>query len=192
MDDVRLCAVKGRGPCSGMPRRSVLAALACALLLPACGGGGGGGAKSAESGHPLVGSPAPDFDLPAQSGGKRASIAAAKGKVALVDFWATWCGPCRASFPKYQALSDKYGDRLAIIGIAEDDEPDGIEEFAKSTGASFTLAWDSGKSVAGSYQPETMPTSYLVDSNGLVRYVHAGFREGDEQTIDEKIKSLLE
>ena len=142
--------------------------------------------------HPLIGNPAPEFDLPAQSGGKRVSLDQAKGKVAIVDFWATWCAPCRASFPKYQALSQKYSDSLVVMGISEDDEGDGIADFAKDTGATFPLAWDSEKSVAGKYKPESMPTSYILDKNGMVRFVHNGFREGEEQEIEKQIKSLNE
>jgi cytochrome c biogenesis protein CcmG/thiol:disulfide interchange protein DsbE len=161
-----------------------------ALGLSACGGQSGG-AASAGSNHPLVGNPAPEFDLPAQSGGKRASLGNAEGKVVLVDFWATWCGPCRASFPKYEALAKKYSDDVVIIGISEDDEADGIKEFAQQTGATFTLAWDSQKGVAGSYHPDSMPTSFLIDKKGLVRFVHSGFREGDEGEIESQLKSLL-
>jgi thiol-disulfide isomerase/thioredoxin len=139
-----------------------------------------------------VGNPAPEFDLPAQAGGKRASLSEAKGKVVLVDFWATWCGPCRASFPKYQALAKKFGDDLEIVALSEDDEADGIAEFAKDTGVSFTLAWDAEKRIAGTYRPSSMPTSFLVDRNGLVRFVHTGFHDGDEATLEHQIKSLLE
>jgi thiol-disulfide isomerase/thioredoxin len=155
-------------------------------------GGAGASSAASEDSHPLVGSPAPEFDLPAQSGGKRASLAAAKGKVLLVDFWATWCGPCRASFPKYQELAQKLGDDVMIVGLSEDDEADDIASFAKDTGASFTLAWDRDKRVAGAYKPSSMPTSFIVDKSGLVRFVHTGFRDGDESVIEQQIKSLLE
>ncbi|HVW28769.1 MAG TPA: TlpA disulfide reductase family protein [Polyangiaceae bacterium] len=157
-----------------------------ALLPSACAGGG---ASSPGGNHPLLGNPAPDFTLPAQSGGSKASLADGDGKVRLVDFWATWCGPCKASFPKYEALAKKYSD-VVILGISEDDESDGIKDFAQETGATFTLAWDKEKGVAASYHPETMPTSFIIDKKGLVRFVHAGFREGDEKQIESELKSL--
>ena len=165
--------------------------LASSLALTACDHGGGGGAASPGGNHPLIGNPAPDFNLPAQSGGKRASLRSAEGKVLLVDFWATWCGPCKASFPKYEAIAKKYEDDVVIVGISEDDEADGIKDFAQQTGATFTLAWDSQKGVAGSYHPDSMPTSFIIDKKGLVRFVHSGFRDGDEQSIESELKSLL-
>jgi thiol-disulfide isomerase/thioredoxin len=164
----------------------VLAGLAAAT---ACAGGEE--AKSPEGPDPMVGKPAPAFDLPAQAGGSRASLESAKGKVALVDFWATWCGPCKASFPSYEALAKKYGDDLVVIGISEDDDADGIKQFATSTGATFTVAWDANKSVASEYHPGSMPTSFLIDGEGIVRFVHGGFREGDEALVQKRIDSLL-
>ena len=184
--------MKRRRPRSVLRRRceALFAIVALGVLAAGCDGGGGG-AKSPEGPDPLVGKTAPEFNLPAQMGDKRASLTAAQGKVVLVDFWATWCGPCKASFPSYEALSKKYGDDLVVIGISEDDDPDGIRDFAKETGATFTLAWDAQKRVAAEYHPESMPTSYLVDKDGVVRFVHGGFREGDDQLVGRRIDALL-
>ena len=158
----------------------------------ALGCGTGGRVAEAPGGghHPLLGKSAPGFDLPAQSGSRRASLASAEGKVVLVDFWATWCGPCKASFPKYEALAKKYSDRVAVLGISEDDESDDIKAFATETGATFPLAWDAEKNVARSYRPDSMPTSFLIDKEGLVRFVHSGFRDGEEKEIEAQLRSL--
>lgn len=163
-----------------------------ALGAAGCDDGNSKGAASPGGHHPLLGNPAPEFSLSAQSGGKHASLEGAKGKVAVVDFWATWCAPCKASFPKYQALAQKYSDDVVVIGISEDDENDGIKTFAQETGASFLLAWDEDKSVAGRYHPDSMPTSFIVDKSGLVRFVHSGFRAGEEKDIERELKSLIE
>jgi peroxiredoxin len=176
------------------PNKRLKFSLACALasLLTACGGSGGSGAKSAESErHPLVGAPAPDFALKAQYGKKRVSLEDTRGKVTIVDFWATWCEPCRESFPAYQGILEKHESELAIIGVSVDDAPDEIPAFASSTGVKFPLAWDDGQAVAGKYEPPTMPTSYVIDQNQVVRYVHVGFKRGDEKEIEKDVVSLL-
>ncbi len=167
------------------------ALIALGFVATACDKDGPGASSPGDT-APLLGNPAPDFDLTAQSGASRASLESGKGKVMIVDFWATWCAPCLASFPKYEALARKYGTSLVIVGISEDDEAGGIPGFAKETGATFPLAWDSQKGVAESYHPESMPTSFILDKNGLVRFVHSGFRAGDERQIDAQIKSLME
>jgi peroxiredoxin len=163
-----------------------------ALGAGACApkGGASAGAALPEAPHPLRGAPAPEFNLSA-SDGAPASPAAYAGKVVLLDFWATWCQPCKASFPEYQALLARYGERVVVVGISEDDEQDGIARFAEETGARFPLAWDADKSVAQRYQISGMPTLFIIDPSGLVRYVHSGFRAGDEARIGAAIDSLL-
>jgi cytochrome c biogenesis protein CcmG, thiol:disulfide interchange protein DsbE len=169
-----------------------LVTCALALLFTACGGAGGSGAKTAEGEqHPLVGAPAPDFTLKAQYGAKRVSLEEAKGKVTIVDFWATWCEPCRESFPAYQKLLEKHESDLAIIGVSVDDAPDEIPAFASATGVKFPLAWDDGQAVAGAYKPPTMPTSYVIDQNQVIRHVHVGFKSGDDKELEKAVVSLL-
>ena len=72
-----------------------------------------------------------------------------------------------------------------------DDAPDEIPAFASATGVEFPLAWDDGQAVAGSYKPPTMPTSYIIDQNRVVRYVHVGFKSGDDKKIEKDVVSLL-
>jgi peroxiredoxin len=78
-----------------------------------------------------------------------------------------------------------------MIGISTDDDAHGIAEFAKQTGAKFPLAWDEGGAVARRYEPSTMPTCYILDRNGIVRFVHVGFHTGDEKQIEQEVESLL-
>jgi len=170
--------------------------IACVLFGLAFAGtactpkGGPGAATLPATDHPLHGSPAPDFRLPAR-GGASASLSDHAGKVVLVDFWATWCEPCKSSFPEYQALIARYAGRVVVLGISEDDDEGGIEGFAAETGVAFPLAWDADKAVAQLYQISGMPTLFIVDQQGLVRFVHSGFRAGDEQQISAAIDSLL-
>lgn len=170
----------------------MLAALLCSVsLLAGCNGTLGPGATSASGDNPMIGTKAPDFTLRSRIGGKEISPSQAAGKVLIVDFWATWCGPCKDSFPAYQKLLDKFGDQLMVIGVSVDDTPKGIPDFVKETGVSFPVVWDKNHAVAGQYNPTTMPTSFIIDQNGIVRFVHAGFHSGDEKKLESQIESLL-
>ena len=165
------------------------ALLALAVTLAACGGSMGG--ASAPSNSERIGAQAPDFSLAPDGGGAPIGPATFAGKVLIVDFWATWCAPCRQSFPVYQKLVDKFDGKLAVIGVSVDDAADGIGKFKSETGVKFPLVWDQGQSVAGAYKPGTMPTSFLIDRSGLVHAIHEGFRQGDEATLEQEIRSLL-
>jgi peroxiredoxin len=170
-------------------------ALLFALALPAAACAGS--EKGAESGDPatLVGNPAPDFELTAVTGSKGTiSLKELHGKVVLLDFWGTFCEPCKKSFPKLQELSQKYAGRgLHVIGISEDedDDKDKIPGFAQTYGAKFSLAWDGDKAVARRYKPETMPSSFLIDKDGIVRFAHVGFHDGEEVEVESELRDLL-
>lgn len=141
--------------------------------------------------HPLIGEPLPEFEVAAASGEGRVSSALLAGKPGIVDFWATWCVPCRESFPAYEALSKKYAGQIVVVGISVDDDPAGIPAFAQETGVRFPLGWDEGQVVAKRYDPPSMPSSYLVDRSGIVRRVHDGFRAGDGAIVEQEILELL-
>jgi peroxiredoxin len=115
-----------------------------------------------------------------------------QGKVVLVDFWATWCEPCKKSFPKLQELNVKHRPSgLVVVGISEDDDKSGINDFAANYGAKFPLGWDEGKKIAEKWQPKSMPASFVVDRKGVVRFAHLGYHDGDEVEIEKEVKSLL-
>jgi peroxiredoxin len=162
-----------------------------ALTATGCAAGGGVPASSTSSSHALVGAPAPEFELREVSGGGAQSLAAHAGKVVVVDFWATWCVPCKQSFAAYQKLVQRMNGDLVVVAISQDDEPDGIAAFVAETGAEFPVVWDDGKAVAKSYDPPTMPTAFVVDKSKIVRFVHAGYRAGDEVALEEEVRSLL-
>ncbi len=160
----------------------------------ACGapGGGAGGSSAANEQHPLIGAPAPAFELPSASGEHTVSLANYAGRPVVIDFWATWCTPCRESFPAYQRIAERYGSKLTVLGISVDDDFAGISKFVRETGAHFPIAWDDGQIVSKSYQPPTMPTSYVVDGSGVVRFVHSGFYSGEEQQLESELDALLQ
>jgi cytochrome c biogenesis protein CcmG, thiol:disulfide interchange protein DsbE len=142
--------------------------------------------------HPLLGKPGPDFAEKTVGGSATISLRALSGRVTIVDFWATWCEPCKKSFPKLEALSTKYeSDGLQVVGVSEDDDKGGISEFAANLGAKFPLVWDENKVIAAKWQPKTMPTTFILDRSGKIRFVHLGYHDNEEALIEREIKSLL-
>lgn len=166
--------------------------LAAGLALGACGEGSGAATPEGGGKHPLVGNPAPSFEVDSLNGQGKVSFDKWKGKVVYVDFWATWCEPCKKSFPKYQELYTKYqSSGLEIIAVSVDDENKGIEAFIKQHGAKFPVAWDDGHKIADQWKPESMPTAFVIDKEGVIRHVHAGYHDGEEAELDKEIKELL-
>jgi peroxiredoxin len=178
-----------------------LAGLALAASLLACagaggaGGAGGGGSSASSDPGGLVGNPAPDFQVKALTGSKGPiGLKSLHGQVVLLDFWGTFCEPCKKSFPKFEALSEKYGKKgFRVVGISEDEQEDKdkIPSFGTTYGAKFSLAWDEDRAVAKRYKPETMPSSFLIDKDGIVRFAHVGFHDGDEAQFEDEVRQLL-
>lgn len=119
---------------------------------------------------------APGFALPTLKGPKE-SLAAHKGKVVLVDFWAQWCEPCRKELPELEQLARQYAARgVVVLAVNIDKQRDNAERMARQLGLSTVdVLLDPAGSVAGQYDPPKMPTSYVVDRKGIVRYVNEGF-----------------
>ena len=168
---------------------------ALTLSLVACGGGSGAGAASGNADGSLVGQQAPDFTAESVSGTGPKSVKEANGKVTIVDFWATYCGPCKKSFPKYQEMVDQFGGDLAVVAVSVDEkdtEKSKLEEFVKATDVKFSVVWDKEHTAADAYKPPKMPTAFIIDKGGVVRHIHAGYGEGEEDKIAEEIKALIE
>ena len=167
----------------------------CLTALAACGGASAEGRGSSSSSDGLVGNPAPPFRVKALMGAQGVvSIQSLRGKVVLLDFWGTFCEPCKRSFPRLQELNAKYADRgLQIVGISEDEveDRDKIPVFAKTYGVTFIVGWDEDKAIANAYKPETMPSSYVVDRRGFVRFAHLGYHDGEEVEVAREIEDLL-
>lgn len=137
-----------------------------------------------------VGRPAPEIGLP-DTAGHPVELASLRGKVVLVDFWASWCDPCEAEVPVLNRLQARYGERLVIVGVNIDRDEANMRRFLRQTPARFRIVHDGDHQVAGRYEPPGMPSSYLIDGEGVVRYVHRGFRAGDGAVLEREIERLL-
>lgn len=114
------------------------------------------------------------------------------GKVVVVDFWASWCGPCKEELPVLEDLYRRYrAHGLEIVAVNQDQDRDKALKFLRRAPVSFTVLHDAKSEVAAAYAPTKMPSSYVIDKNGVVRFVHAGFKASDAQTLEREIKSLL-
>ena len=115
-----------------------------------------------------------------------------KGKVVVVDFWASWCLPCAESFPVLDELQKKYGDRLVIIGVNVDEKPAKMEAFLKKHQVSFIVVRDAEQKLVATAEPETMPTSFVLDADGKIRFLHSGFHGAiTSKEYTTEIESLL-
>jgi len=114
------------------------------------------------------------------------------GKVMYLDFWASWCPPCAKSFPFLNEIHQQYHQQgLQVIGINLDEVPEDADHFLSEHPAEFTLASDLSKQCAEDLGVAAMPSSYLIDRNGVIRHIHLGFRAGETQELREKVLQLL-
>lgn len=140
----------------------------------------------------VVGREAPAFTLPARDG-KTLNLADYKGKVVYLDFWASWCGPCRKSFAWMNEAQVKFGAQgLQIVGVNLDEKNEDAQNFLKDTPAKFAIAFDQTGKVPGNYGLKGMPTSYLIGRDGKVIAEHIGFKETDRAALEAKIQAALE
>src|SRR5689334_15263568 len=99
-----------------------------------------------------------------------------KGQVILLDFWASWCGPCKTSFPAMEALTKEYaGQGLTVIAVSVDEKRENMQQFLESAKVSFTVVRDAKQKLVTAADIRSMPTSFLIDRCGKIRFVHAGF-----------------
>src|SRR5208283_1355214 len=117
--------------------------------------------------------PAPDFQLK-DLAGKDLSLASAKGKVVLLNFWATWCGPCRAEIPSLIELQNRYKERLQIIGLADDDDPDAVKQVVDSEGINFPVAMVNNKIRFDYGGILALPTLFVINNDGRIVQKHVG------------------
>lgn len=135
--------------------------------------------------------PAPAFTLANRAGGE-VSLADLKGQVVMINFWASWCGPCRQEFPALDAIYAKYKPMgFTLVAINVESEKADAEKFLAATPASFPILFDPDNKVSGSYGVSAMPTTVLVDRQGRVRWLHRAYKPGDEAKYIEQIRAAL-
>lgn len=138
----------------------------------------------------LVGKDAPDFTL---RGHQEENIKLSEyyGKVVMLNFWATWCGPCRQEIPKLTELKNLHNEYdFELLGINIDEDQDKARQLAKKLNVNYPILFDEEKGVAKSYQVDAMPMTVLIDRDGKVRYIHRGYKEEYLAKYQQQIQKL--
>ena len=134
---------------------------------------------------------APDFTLRSMTG-PNLRLQEQRGRVVLINFWATWCGPCQQEMPQLNKLYDKYhAAGFVLLGVNVDDDAKHATDVATKLGLHFPVLMDSDKTVSKLYNLATMPSTVLIDRDGKVRYIHKGYLAGVEDIYDKQIRELL-
>lgn len=133
---------------------------------------------------------APDINLPGMNG--NVQLESLKGKVVYLDFWASWCEPCKKSFPWMHAIKQSYADQgFEILAVNLDKDRKLADEFLKEMEVNFQVAFDESGASAAEYKLRGMPSSYLIGRDGKVYASHIGFRDKDKEQLEQAIKNLL-
>jgi cytochrome c biogenesis protein CcmG, thiol:disulfide interchange protein DsbE len=138
-----------------------------------------------------VGQRAPDFSLPG-AGNMPTTLASMRGKVVVVDFWASWCGPCLRSLPWLDTMHDRYAAKgLSVIAINLDQKRGDADRFLSRVPLKLPLAFDPAGTTAKTYEVKAMPTSFLIRRDGTIHAIHPGFRDSDAAAREAEIQQLL-
>jgi len=135
--------------------------------------------------------PAPDFTLKSDSG-ENLKLSELRGEVVLINFWASWCGPCRQEMPILSQLHDKYKAMgFTVLGVNVEENSSDARKLLKDLPVSFPVLFDNDSTVSKQYDVVAMPSTVLVDRNGNIRYLHKGYKPGLENTYVEQVRSLI-
>lgn len=171
-------------------------AIAAALTIGACattgpGGNSSGGGVRGETRGQGVGHAAPEIVVDQVKGGSL-SLSSLRGRVVLLDVWASWCGPCKQELPMLDAIAGRLRRRgVEILAVSVDQDRENVDKFLGARSHwNLTVAHDPKGAIADTFQPEKMPTSYVIDREGIIRYVNSGFEPGDAKEIEQRLAEL--
>ncbi len=158
-------------------RIAALLTAALVIAVPAAGAGPSG--------------PAPQFTLDSRAGPK-ISLAQYKGQVVMLNFWASWCGPCRQEMPLLESIYKKYNKLgFTLIGVNVEPDSKAAEGFLKQTAVSFPVIYDKDSTVSKAYDVAGMPSTVIIDRKGNIRVLHRGYKPGDENEYLDSIRTLV-
>jgi thiol-disulfide isomerase/thioredoxin len=136
--------------------------------------------------------PAPDFNLDQYNAGKKLALSELKGQVVLINFWASWCIPCKEEMPLLDQMYRKYKPMgFTLLGVNVEPESTKAEALLQQKPVAFPVLFDRQSQVSKLYNVTSMPSSVLIDRNGNVRYLHRGYKPGDENTYLDQIRALM-
>ena len=160
-----------------MKNRFAALTAALALALPALAGSEGG--------------PAPAFALGAR-GGRDVSLAQYRGQVVMINFWASWCGPCRQEMPLLEGIYKKYSKLgFTLLGVNVEPDSKAADDWLKATPVSFPILYDKDSKVSKLYDVGGMPSTVFIDRSGKLRKLHRGYKPGDENEYLDTIRALI-
>jgi len=160
-----------------MKNRIAVIAAALAIGLPALAGPSG--------------APAPQFTLSARSG-RDVSLTQYHGQVVMINFWASWCGPCRQEMPLLESIYKKYNKLgFTLLGVNVEPDSQAADDWLKATPVTFPILYDKESKVSKLYEVAGMPSTVIIDRSGKLRVLHQGFKPGDENGYLDSIRSLI-
>lgn len=135
--------------------------------------------------------PAPDFTLESRSG-ENLRLEDHRGEVVMLNFWASWCGPCRQEMPLMDELYSQYKDLgFTILAVNVDENRDEALRFLDKVPVNYPILYDPESSVSELYEVQAMPTTVMIDRNGNARYLHYGYQPGYEDEYEQQIRELV-
>lgn len=143
---------------------------------------------SARTPQPAVDYPAPNFTLTTLAGDKF-DLSEAKGKPVVLNFWATWCGPCQRELPALQAAAERYGDSVLIVGVDQGEAPEVVQRYVDQLGLTFRIPLDAEFAVSEQYNVRGLPTTFFIDPKGVIRRMWLG--EMNSITLAEGVTEIL-